>query len=348
MSFYGPVSLLEEKKEKLHPEKIRATLEKLRIPSKTIDKMIEKYKMYYVFADYIDPKASHVSLSFYLGGLEKALKEIISDLKKLPTVEERRKYLLENIGISRPRKVGEFIVWALPAFATCPGLTNLCFNWCYAAKGRYPLPDAHRIRAINLLSSLLPEFPTVLKKKIERISKRTGVKTVRLHDSGNFYTISWIKDWLRRLDINLKELENLLGINFSELPDDKYIKDIGYVVRSLPDIRFYTYTRIWSEDQIFKSIEKHILPNKNFVLYLSVDKTMPRNEIVDAFKYAGKYENVKLSFSGFLPEDLIKRYGRKVVFCPNSIAKIKRHKPPTCDKCGICVKGLADVVFPLH
>jgi len=115
-------------------------------------------------------------------------------------------------------------------------------------------------------------------------------------------------------------------------------------------VKFYTYTRTWQEDEVFRSIEQNLLTLPNFVLYLSVDKTMPKNEVEDAVRYALKHpKNVKLAFTGFIPEDLLQKYGIKdVVFCPYIVAKLKGMEGPDCLKCGICWNAKAHVVFPLH
>jgi len=76
-----------------------------------------------------------------------------------------------------------------------------------------------------------------------------------------------------------------------------------------------------------------------------------------------------LAFTGFLPRDLLEKYGiskeRDVAFCPSilfdlmhpELRTMEKDDPrrkeleklkPHCSKCGICPYGRKHVVFPLH
>lgn len=331
-------------------EYIRGKLEQWGVPKSVIDKMIENYRLYGRCADFIGPAATREVVNFpgFIERAEVVMKKILDELRRLPTVEERRRYILKNAKLSEPGKPGIY-AFALPAFFTCPGFSPTCMLFCYAAKGTYKFENAMRTRMINVLATLLPEFRERLRELFEDAVRSSGIKVIRLHDSGNLFTVSWLKNWLMRIDVDIGELEELLGIKLDELPDDKYIQDLAYVISSMPDVRFYTYTRLWQLDDMFRSVERYLLPLKNFTLYLSVDKTMPLDEIEEAIKYSLKHENVKLAFTGFIPEDLLQKYGiRNVVPCPYELARLKGMEGPRCIDCKICIYGRAHVVFPLH
>lgn len=313
-----------------------------------------------------------VNLERFARNLADTYREIVDELRQIGDVEERRKLILEKMNLSKPSKLGRggayWYSWALPAFATCPGHSGLCEAYCYAAKGRYAVfRDPMRLRTRNLLATLLPEFPEKMREliserlaELERELEKKGLlgkyphKVIRLHDSGDFFSISWLRDWLRRHGVDLREAAELLGVDIDSLPDDKYVRDWAEVVKSMPDVQFYTYTRAWRDDKLMRSIEEHLLPNKNFTLYLSVDKTMSPDEIRKAVELASKYENVKLALTGMSPENL-KQYGVKAATCPDIIltkmrkgAAVEQREISGCPACRICPYHKTHVVFPLH
>ncbi len=324
------------------------------VPQQIAEKMLDKYRKLKEYGDVFAPDAKRVPFDTYINNLESVLKQVLAELRKMRSVEERRRWILENVKLSTPRKVSgregeeKIYSWAIPAFLTCPGYDEFCIAMCYALKNRYAVDKRIiRSRVINFLASLLPEFPEVMVRKIEEVVRKTGVPIFRLHDSGNFYTISFVKHMLEKLDIDPRELKELLGVDLDKLPEDWYVLQWRKIVERLPNVQFYTYTRTWRLLPIFKSIEKHLLPLKNFVLYLSVDKPVAKieNELRDALELAKRYRNVKIAWTGVIPPP-----GTVYAICPYELGRILNNPniQKTCTQCKICAYGKIDVFFPVH
>ncbi len=111
----------------------------------------------------------------------------------------------------------------LPAFrsrdghVTCP-MAGICAGPCYARQGRIIMPQAQNTREFNLAIARadLPAFERYAVLDLARI--RT--KSIRVHDSGDFYSQAYLDSWLR-------------------------------IMRQYPQKRFYAYTKClhldWSQ-----------------------------------------------------------------------------------------------------
>lgn len=89
--------------------------------------------------------------------------------------------------------------FGIPAFKdmagnfTCPNAAK-CAIGCYARQGRYAMPNVKNAQETRLALTKSPEFVATINSEIQ---KRKGIKIVRIHDSGDFYDISYFDDWLK-------------------------------------------------------------------------------------------------------------------------------------------------------
>lgn len=102
-----------------------------------------------------------------------------------------------SFGVSKLKKT-KTVSFGLPAFKSldgfkvCPG-SGFCAEPCYAQQARYTLPDAIRTRETNLaiVRASLPLFERLATHDLERIK----VRSIRLHDSGDFYSQEYLDSW---------------------------------------------------------------------------------------------------------------------------------------------------------
>ena len=81
----------------------------------------------------------------------------------------------------------------LPAVSTCP-CADKCKDICYADKGTYKYPNVQAKYHSNYeLTKNPPTFIEQIQKEL--IKKR--VEYVRIHSSGDFYSMKYLKTWLK-------------------------------------------------------------------------------------------------------------------------------------------------------
>jgi hypothetical protein len=123
-------------------------------------------------------------------------------------------------------------IFNLPPGMTCPGSTDFCKKICYAAKASriYPSARAHRSEAMEATKDL-NNFKTAILKEL---SENRKVATVRIHESGDFYSQTYFDAWCE-------------------------------IAKGRPDLNFYAYTKTWFLNVLFKP--------ENFTVFYSVDDT---------------------------------------------------------------------------
>ena len=124
------------------------------------------------------------------------------------------------------------LIFNLPAVKTCPGSTVKCRKWCYARKSEVCYPQVLPFRMNNWQLSKQDNFVEVISEEIKR--SRT-VKTIRCHESGDFYNEEYFEKWV---DIAL----------------------------AFPELKFYAYTKVVTLGTKFRP--------DNFVLLLSDDDSV--------------------------------------------------------------------------
>ena len=143
----------------------------------------------------------------------------------------------------RNKKLGKIPSFSLPSISTCPGASEWCKKYCYA-KG-WPLAFFNKNRyTTNLARSKKPDFAKTMIHRMRIYATVSQIKypPFRIHVSGDFYNEAYVNKWIR-------------------------------IVRTVPQIKFYAYTRSWIRPELLPSLEKlRSLPNMQ--LFASCDKTM--------------------------------------------------------------------------
>jgi hypothetical protein len=138
---------------------------------------------------------------------------------------------------------------------TCP-LAGSCAKGCYAKQGAYVWSNVQPSYEFRLQATLRPDFVEVMVSEIKK--KRATI--VRVHDSGDFYSLSYIMAW------------------FS-------------IMTALPNVKFYAYTKMVP---LFKRLQKENQIPVNFTLIFSqggladhlIDSTTDRHSAVFASEEA--------------------------------------------------------------
>lgn len=132
--------------------------------------------------------------------------------------------------------------WTLPAhvvtlddgtrFNVCPN-ANVCGAFCYAKTGMFMFPNVKKshMEKLQLVLNDRSKWKQMMIDEL-RLKKYIG-KHIRIHDSGDFFSVDYAMDWME-------------------------------IIRLNPDVKFYAYTK---QIDIFKNvITDH---PKNFVLIYS-------------------------------------------------------------------------------
>lgn len=103
--------------------------------------------------------------------------------------------------------------FSIPAYksisgkVTCPFAKD-CVKYCYAQKAFYKMPRNMQYQETRYNLTKRADFEQVMIREI--VAKRADV--IRIHDSGDFYSIAYIKKWFN-------------------------------IAKELPEVRFYAYTK---------------------------------------------------------------------------------------------------------
>jgi hypothetical protein len=114
------------------------------------------------------------------------------------------KYFLTNG--NRELKADGIFTWSLPAlatklstgknFLTCPN-AGVCAQLCYARSGTYNFSNVKAAHTRNLELTLddLQGWKTAIIEEL-KLKRYQGGKSVRVHDSGDFYSAEYFQAWL--------------------------------------------------------------------------------------------------------------------------------------------------------
>lgn len=193
--------------------------------------------------------------------------------------------------------------WSIPALTTCPGSTPTCILSCYALKGRYYLPDVARGLEVNFVRTTQPDFADWLISQMIAF----GVRLLRLHPSGDFYSEQYVRDWLQ-------------------------------VTRRCRSTTFFAYTRSWRDQKLLPLLEEMAaLPN--MFLFWSEDRdTGPAPDSPHALRcYLAVDDNDVPTSRPHLvfrdkPQTTRKKMGGSLI-CPHE--QLQPYKP-ACDRCRLC------------
>ena len=135
------------------------------------------------------------------------------------------------------------LVWNIPAIKTCPNCSK-CKDTCYARKAERLYPQVLPCRESNLEDTKHPLFVNNMIVKICEMqvnAKKHIPKHIRIHESGDFYSLKYFLDWLE-------------------------------IAKRLPDFKFWTYTK---NLEVMDWVKKHNLPS-NFNIVFSI---LPNGEL---------------------------------------------------------------------
>lgn len=87
--------------------------------------------------------------------------------------------------------------FSLPEGITCPGKTELCADLCYVKTGRMNLPTSRTARS-NQLSGVIELMKQgKLDKTLAGVITGASVRTIRIHDSGDFMSPEYVRAWIK-------------------------------------------------------------------------------------------------------------------------------------------------------
>jgi hypothetical protein len=150
---------------------------------------------------------------------------------------KRGKTVVVHFG--RSEQLGEQIIhFSLPRILTCVGYTPWCYRNCYARYGRHIYPSVRKARFENWKLAERKDFEKIMVKAIEKIYSK-GFKVLRLHEEGDFYSVSYIQKWI-----------NII----------RKLREKGI------DIFIYAYTRAWRIPTLLPLLEEmRKLPNVRLI-----------------------------------------------------------------------------------
>lgn len=88
----------------------------------------------------------------------------------------------------------DILIFNLPAIDTCPNCDD-CKDTCYARKPELRYPAVKPCRNQNLSASKKTDFVDRMVFTIMTAVSKHGVKAVRVHESGDFYSQSYAASW---------------------------------------------------------------------------------------------------------------------------------------------------------
>lgn len=95
---------------------------------------------------------------------------------------------IKKTGKKHGKKIANF---ALPALKTCPN-AGACRFGCYAKSGAYLFSNVAKKHEENLKATKSTDFVYLMMKEI----KDRKIEIVRVHDSGDFYSLEYLQKWV--------------------------------------------------------------------------------------------------------------------------------------------------------
>jgi hypothetical protein len=199
-------------------------------------------------------------------------------------------------------KLGQGIAgFSLPAVTTCPGRTALCEGICYATSGFFRFSNVRRSLQSSYDASRQDGFASVISNEI---SRRSSIKAVRIHPSGDFYSAEYISSWIS-------------------------------IVKSSPDTRFWGYTRSWRKPELLSKL-KELSELPNIELFASIDEEAGRQPSNQKSPGQDGTKVPEVPPAWLRLADVVDSWDEvdsTYVQCPNL-----KNKDITCSKCTYCFK----------
>lgn len=199
----------------------------------------------------------------------------------------------------------------IPAKTTCPYATKDCKKFCYAKRDeRFTAPKMNRINSFQASREKNFTDRMIYTIKTELSSKRFSgaVMILRLHESGDFYNMDYLKKWIDTINYFMNNPEYNGKIIFQA-----YTKSFKFFI-DLKNNDSYRY------QVLCKALRSGI-----FALSLSYDKSMELKQAGDLFKVKASYPNVNIYAA--IKESELNNYKHDTVCdCAN------------CSKCKKCIQ----------
>lgn len=156
------------------------------------------------------------------------MKKLLSQNSKMKKSMANSDKVLYNFGIPAFR--------SREGFSTCPN-AGTCASGCYAQSGTYRFKNVASAYESRLTATFQDNFSDVMNAEINLIKLNNPTKKVfiRIHDSGDFYSLEYFNKWVRVMALN-------------------------------SDVTFYAYTK---QVAMFKAIQSTGLLPENFTLIFS-------------------------------------------------------------------------------
>lgn len=204
----------------------------------------------------------------------------------------------------------------------CPGATSFCERICYAGKLEKVYKGVKAVLVRNFQELLYADYMNGIDGMAEEIRLMVSVfraqceqkgaeKLFRIHWDGDFFSMDYAEAWAR-------------------------------VVREFPDIRFWVYTRSFTDSL---NVLPVITGIENLTVYLSGDPVNIDLANKRATEYGVKLATVADTFDD--ARATIVDQSRKTYACPENRKSIPilSEKGSACVRCGICIDGRGDVLF---
>lgn len=166
--------------------------------------------------------------------------------------------------------------WGIPAyrssdgFKTCPNAAA-CAKGCYATMGAYLFSNVAKVFEQRLKLAQSPNFVLIMNAEI----KRRNVEKLRIHDSGDFFSVEYLERWLA-------------------------------IMRANPQCTFYAYTKMVS---ILKQYQADGLVPDNFIVIYSYggteDKLINRETDRHSWVFSSVYALRKQGYANASENDAI-------------------------------------------
>lgn len=206
---------------------------------------------------------------------------------------------------------------------SCPGMTSFCGNICYANKLEKIYSGVKRVMLDNFQQLVYADYlhgvdgmvallSPMVKDFIADSVKRDASLDFRIHWDGDFFSESYATAWAE-------------------------------VVRYFPHVRFWVYTRTFTDNLNVLPIITGI---PNLTVYLSADPVNIALANQRAMEYPGTLIATVADTFAEARETLVDT-SRKSYPCPENGKRIPliSDKGSACIRCGICPKGRGDVLF---
>ena len=214
------------------------------------------------------------------------------------------------------KKLGGRLIWnfGLPSGQpeVCVGMTELCRQHCYARRMERLRPQILAKYQRNLQLSFLPDFA----QRMRYCILNQDIQVVRVHTGGDFYAPAYARQWLK-------------------------------VMRGLPQVRFFFYSRAWRLPSIRPILEMMAdLPNCR--VWFSGDRecgfpTAVHPNIRLAWLQTAALEMPPVTSHLIFRTRPLRRQPQTrlggIRICPEEDGIVRQH-PVTCDRCRLCWKPL--------